>query len=135
MQRKRRTRVRGIRDRLNLAEPACATASSLGHRPRLRATRFQFRRRNMMADRLIKIPNPDHPISIEPNRTRVVVKVGGKLIADTSDALTLREASYPPVQYVPRISVDMAALARTDQTTYGPSREDASYYGIPAAGD
>lgn len=70
-----------------------------------------------MAEKLIKIPNPDHPISIEPNRARVVVKVGGKIIADTSGALTLREASYPPVQYIPRRDVDMAALARSEHTT------------------
>jgi uncharacterized protein (DUF427 family) len=89
----------------------------------------------MMADRLIKIPNPDHPISIEPNRARVVVKVGGKIIADTSDALTLREASYPPVQYIPRRDVDMAALTRSEHTTYCPYKGDASYYSIPAGGD
>jgi uncharacterized protein (DUF427 family) len=89
----------------------------------------------MMADRLIKIPNPDHPISIEPNRSRVVVKVGGKIIADTSAALTLREASYPPVQYIPRRDVDMAALARSEHTTYCPYKGDASYYSIPAGGD
>ena len=71
-----------------------------------------------MADKPIKIPGPDHPISIEPNRSRVVVKVGGKIIADTRDALTLREASYPPVQYIPRRDVDMAALTRSEHTTY-----------------
>src|SRR5258708_982237 len=63
--------------------------------------RFQFRRIQIMADKLIKIPGPEHPISIEANPSRVVVKVDGKIIADTSDALTLREASYPPVQYIP----------------------------------
>jgi uncharacterized protein (DUF427 family) len=51
-----------------------------------------------MADKLIKIRGPDHPISVEANPSRVVVKVGGKIIADTHDALTLREASYPPVR-------------------------------------
>ena len=88
-----------------------------------------------MPDRLIKIPNPDHPISIEPNRSRVVVKVGGKIIADTHDALTLREASYPAVQYIPRRDVDMAALKRSEHTTYCPYKGDASYYSIPAGGD
>jgi uncharacterized protein (DUF427 family) len=88
-----------------------------------------------MSDRLIKIPNPDHSISIEPNPARVVVKVGGKIIADTSDALTLREASYPPVQYIPRRDVDMTALARSEHATYCPYKGEASYYGIPAGGD
>jgi uncharacterized protein (DUF427 family) len=88
-----------------------------------------------MTDKPAKIPGTDHPISIEPNRSRVVVKVGGKIIADTSDALTLREASYPPVQYIPRRDVDMAALARSEHTTYCPYKGDASYYSIPAGGD
>src|SRR5580765_8482407 len=68
--------------------------------------RFQFRRIQIMADKLVKSPGPDHPISIDANPSRFVVKVGGKVIADTSDALTLREASYPAVQYIPRRDVD-----------------------------
>src|SRR3984893_4995806 len=88
-----------------------------------------------MTDRPVKIPGPDHPISIEPNPSRVVVKVGGKVIADTRDALTLREASYPPVQYIPRRDVDMAALTRSQHTTYCPYKGDASYYSIAAGGN
>ena len=88
-----------------------------------------------MADKVVKIPGPDHPISIEANLSRVVVKVGGRIIADTRNALTLREASYPPVQYIPRRDVDMAALVRSEHTTYCPYKGDASYYSIPAGGD
>jgi len=88
-----------------------------------------------MTDKRIKIPGPDHPITIEANPSRVVVTVGGKVIADSRDALTLREAAYPPVQYIPRRDVDMAALARTEHTTYCPYKGDASYYSIPAGGD
>ena len=88
-----------------------------------------------MADKVVKIPGPDHPISIEANRSRVVVEVGGKIIADTRNALTLREASYPAVQYIPRRDVDMAALARSEHTTYCPYKGDASYYSILAGGD
>ena len=88
-----------------------------------------------MTEKPIKIPGPDHPIAIEANLSRVVVKVGGKVIADTSNALTLREASYPPVQYIPRQDVNMAALTRSEHTTYCPYKGDASYYSIPAGGD
>src|ERR1700733_9430130 len=88
-----------------------------------------------MAARPMKIPGPDHPISIEANSSRVVVTVGGRVIADTRAALTLREASYPAVQYFPRKDVDMAALARSEHTTYCPYKGDASYYSIPAGGD
>jgi uncharacterized protein (DUF427 family) len=62
----------------------------------------------------VKIPGPDHPINVERNASRVVVTVGGRIVADTREALTLREASYPPVQYIPRNDVDMTLLARTD---------------------
>jgi uncharacterized protein (DUF427 family) len=88
-----------------------------------------------MAERAMKIPGPDHPISIDQNPSRVTVTVGGKVIADTREALTLHEASYPAVQYIPRRDVDMAALARSEHTTYCPYKGQASYYSIPAGGD
>lgn len=88
-----------------------------------------------MTDKRMKIPGPEHPISIEANPSRVVVTVGGRVIADTSDALTLREASYRAVQYIPRRDVDMASLVRSEHTTYCPYKGDASYYSIPAGGD
>jgi uncharacterized protein (DUF427 family) len=88
-----------------------------------------------MADRSMKIPGPDHPISIDANHSRVVVTVGGKVVADSSNALTLREATYPPVQYIPRRDVDMAALTRSKHTTYCPYKGEASYFDIPAGGE
>ena len=88
-----------------------------------------------MAVKLMKIPGADHPISIVANPSRVVVSVGGEVIADTRNALSLREASYPAVQYIPRRDVDMTALTRSDHTTYCPYKGDASYFSIPAGGD
>jgi uncharacterized protein (DUF427 family) len=88
-----------------------------------------------MAIKQNKIPGPEHPISIEANSSRVIVTVGGQVIADTRAALTLREASYPAVQYVPRRDVNMAALARSEHTSYCPYKGDASYYSIPAGGE
>jgi len=87
-----------------------------------------------MTDRPIRIPGPDHPISITRNSRRVVVTLGGKVVADTREALTLQEASYPPVQYIPRKDVDMALLARTDHATYCPYKGEASYYSLPPGG-
>jgi uncharacterized protein (DUF427 family) len=83
----------------------------------------------------MKIPGPDHPISIAANPSRVLVVVGEKVIADTTNALTLREASYPPVEYIPRRDVDMAALTRSEHKTFCPYKGDASYFSIPAGGD
>ena len=83
----------------------------------------------------IKIPGPDHPISVERNTGRVVVSVAGRAIADTHEALTLREAHYPPVQYIPRKDVDMNLLVRTQRTTYCPYKGDACYFSIPLGGE
>ena len=83
----------------------------------------------------IKIPGPDHPISVQRSPSRVIVSVAGRVIADTREALTLSEAHYPPVQYIPRKDVDMALLARTDRTTYCPYKGDASYFSIPLGGE
>lgn len=89
----------------------------------------------MSAARQPKIPGPDHPITLTPNRERVLVRVGGALIADTRAALILKEASYPPVQYIPRKDVDMNLLQRTDHSSYCPFKGDASYYSIPSGGE
>ena len=70
-----------------------------------------------MPDRTVKIPGPDHPITITPNPGRVVVTVGGVVIADTSRALALQEASYPVVQYIPREDARMNLLQRSQTHT------------------
>ena len=88
-----------------------------------------------MPDRVVKIPGPDHPITIEPNARRIVVRLGDTVIADTTRALTLREASYPAVQYIPRGDVDMSLLERTAHSTYCPFKGDASYFSIPSGGE
>ncbi len=83
----------------------------------------------------IKTPGLDHPISVERNPSRVIVSVAGCVIADTREALTLHEAHYPAVHYIPRKDVDMTLLARTDRTTYCPYNGDASYHSIAAGGE
>jgi uncharacterized protein (DUF427 family) len=87
-----------------------------------------------MAEKARKFPGPDHPITIERNPAHITVTVAGKVIADTREALVLREASYPPVQYIPRKDVDMSALERTQHSTYCPYKGDCSYYSIPSGG-
>ena len=88
-----------------------------------------------MTSKPIRIPGPDHPITIRANPSRVVVRVAGQTVADSRRALTLREASYPPVHYIPRADVDMALLERTDHASYCPYKGDAAYFSIPAGGD
>ena len=88
-----------------------------------------------MTDKQVKRPGPDHPITIARNPARVVVSIAGKVIADTRAALTLREAKYPPVQYIPRRDVEMSLLKRTDHSTYCPYKGDCAYYSIPLGGE
>jgi uncharacterized protein (DUF427 family) len=83
-----------------------------------------------MSEKPRKIPGPDHPITVTPNPARVVVTVAGRVVADSRNALTLREASYPPVQYIPRRDVDMeapydAVAAIKDHVAFYPDRVDS----------
>ena len=87
-----------------------------------------------MTDKPILQPSPSHPITITANPARVVVSVGGRVVADSRRALTLREAAYPPVQYVPIADVDRSLLERTDTATYCPFKGDASYYTVTVDG-
>ena len=82
----------------------------------------------------MKLPGPDHPITITANPKRIRVSADGVVIADTAHALTLKEATYPAVQYVPREDAKMALLARTDRVTHCPYKGDANYFSIMADG-
>ena len=85
--------------------------------------------------RPVKIPGPDHPITVTPARGRVTVIAAGRTIADTRAALILKEAAYPPVYYIPRKDVDMARLQRTTHQTYCPYKVECNYYSIPLGGE
>jgi uncharacterized protein (DUF427 family) len=84
--------------------------------------------------RPVLTPTAEHPITVEPTAGRVVAKVGGKVVADSKHALTLRESAYPPVQYIPISDVDQGVLHKTDTSTYCPYKGDASYYSVEPAG-
>jgi uncharacterized protein (DUF427 family) len=75
----------------------------------------------------VKEPSAGHPITIEPTRGRVQVRVMG---ADTTAALELREATLPAVQYIPLADVVQDRLTRTDTATHCPFKGDASYYSV-----
>jgi len=84
-----------------------------------------------MSSRPVRIPGPDHPITVKASGGRVVVRFGDRIVADTRNALTLREASYPAVFYIPREDADMAALRRTEHHTWCPYKGEASYFSLP----
>jgi uncharacterized protein (DUF427 family) len=82
----------------------------------------------------MKLPGPDHPITIEPNRKRVRVVFNGRVIADSTRALTLKEASRAPVHYIPRADADMRLFARSAHATHCPYKGDAAYYNLSVDG-
>ena len=82
----------------------------------------------------MKLPGPDHPITITANSKRVRVTAHGVTIAETAHALTLKEASYPAVQYIPREDANMALMVRTDRVTHCPYKGDANYFSIVSDG-
>jgi uncharacterized protein (DUF427 family) len=82
----------------------------------------------------MKIPGPDHPITVVPNPKRVRITFNGRVVADTRHALTLREAGYKPIQYIPRADIDMALFARTAHASHCPYKGDASYFTLAVDG-
>ena len=82
----------------------------------------------------MKLPGPDHPITITANPKRVRVTTGGVVIADTTHALILKEANYLAVNYVPRSDANMAVLRRSDRTTHCPYKGDAHYFAVVTDG-
>lgn len=81
-----------------------------------------------------KIPNEDHPITLRPNPSRVVVRARGRIIADSIRALTLREANLPSVHYIRRADVAMEFLQRSDHSTHCPYKGDATYFDLVVDG-
>ncbi len=82
----------------------------------------------------MKVPGPYHPITISRNGRRVQVRFAGRVIAGTTRALTLKEAHYPPVHYIPRADADMSALTRTAHHTHCPYKGEASYFTVDVDG-
>jgi uncharacterized protein (DUF427 family) len=82
----------------------------------------------------MKIPGADHPIAIEKNPKRVKIIFNGQVIANTTRSLELREATLPPVQYIPRENVDMNLLEPSNHSTHCPYKGDTGYFSINADG-
>jgi uncharacterized protein (DUF427 family) len=88
-----------------------------------------------MSEKPVLQPGPDHPITVTANPNRVVVSVGGRVVANSDRALILQESTYPAVQYIPIADVDQTLLERTDNASYCPYKGDASYYSITSGGE
>jgi len=87
-----------------------------------------------ISEAAMKLPGPDHPITIAPNGRRVRVTFAGVVIAESTRALTLKEAGYPPVHYIPRADATMSLLKPTAHASHCPYKGDASYFTVQAGG-
>lgn len=88
----------------------------------------------MSTERVRKEPGPEHPITVEPAGVRVRVLVAGEVVADSRNALVLREAEYRPVFYLPRADVGVARLEASPKRTWCPYKGEAAYFGVRAGG-
>jgi uncharacterized protein (DUF427 family) len=89
-----------------------------------------------MSERPVLEPTDAHPITVQRTGKHVTVQVNGEIVADTDDALTLQESTYPAVQYIPADDVVQSVLRTSDTQTYCPFKGDASYYHVvTSAGD
>jgi uncharacterized protein (DUF427 family) len=83
----------------------------------------------------IRIPGPDHPITISPAEGVVRVSLAGRIVAESTRGLWLEEKGHPPVYYLPRNDADMSLLVRSEHYTYCPYKGDCSYYSISIGGE
>jgi uncharacterized protein (DUF427 family) len=86
-----------------------------------------------MSDRPVLEPTDAHPITVQPTGKHVTVRVNGEVVADTDDALTLQESTYPAVQYIPAGDVVQSVLRDSDTQTYCPFKGDANYHHVVTA--
>jgi len=86
-----------------------------------------------MNNRPVLTPTAEYPITVTPTGRHVTVRIGGEVIADTDDALTLQEANHAAVQYIPLADVRRELLTRTATTSYCPFKGDAAYYTVTTA--
>ena len=69
----------------------------------------------------------DH-ITIEPAEGTIVIRAGGAVVAESPNALALREGDYPAVFYLPREDVGMEFFDRSDKVTHCPHKGDAAHF-------
>lgn len=75
---------------------------------------------------------PQHRIEIDDERVHARVTLKGRVLAETTRGLNLREGKYPDVVYIPREDVLMRHFERSEQSTHCPFKGDASYFDVDA---
>jgi uncharacterized protein (DUF427 family) len=73
---------------------------------------------------------PAPHIKTNPAGVTVRVTLNGELIAESRDALAMKEGDYPVVYYIPRKDVKMDRLKRSSHRTHCPFKGDAAYFSL-----
>jgi uncharacterized protein (DUF427 family) len=84
----------------------------------------------------MEVEMDSYPITVEPNPKRIRVVFNGRVVAESKRAVTLREASLRPVQYIPREDADASFLERTGHRSHCPHKSagDAAYFTLRVDG-
>jgi len=81
------------------------------------------------------VKNPAHRVDLEPaSGQRVRVEFAGLTIADSTEALVVKETNHDPVLYLPRKDVRMELMSRTQHHSYCPYKGDCSYWTLAGNG-
>ena len=67
-------------------------------------------------------------ITIQPAAGTIVVRAGGAVIAESTNALTLSEEGHADVWYLPRADVGMEFFERSEKVTHCPWKGDATHF-------
>jgi uncharacterized protein (DUF427 family) len=78
--------------------------------------------------------NPGHTITVTPHVGHVSVRFNGTVVAETDKALSLKEASYPPVFYIPFNDCSPGHFQKTSHQTKCPFKGTASYWTLSVDG-
>jgi uncharacterized protein (DUF427 family) len=70
------------------------------------------------------------PPRVEPRSERVVVRLGGQVIADTTDSVRVLETSHPPVYYLPLSAFAAGSLVPVGGTSFCEFKGEAAYFDI-----
>lgn len=73
---------------------------------------------------------PDHKVEEQRLQKRMQVEVDGRVIADSSDVILVREDRHPDRYYFPRSDISMDLMERTSSTSKCPFKGEANYYSL-----
>ena len=77
---------------------------------------------------------PSHTLRIDRHVRPVVIRFNGKVVAETRKAISLQEADYNPVAYIPIQDVKGEYLTPSDHVTNCPYKGDAQYWNVEVDG-